>query len=88
MLDVGHEASLGPPLGVTHVISCVPRLATQLTLGHIVPLCYTSEGTGSTGGPVPRVTLTDDGDFSTIQELRLPDGDDFGNAWNRCTRVF
>ena len=25
-LDIGHKAGLGPPLGVTHVVSCVPCL--------------------------------------------------------------
>ena len=38
-LDIGHKAGLGPPLGMAHVISRVSCLATQLTLGHVFPLC-------------------------------------------------
>ena len=38
MLDIGHETGLGPTLGVTHVVSCVSGLTTQLTLSHFFPL--------------------------------------------------
>ena len=46
-LDIGHKAGLGPPLGVADVIPGVSCLATQLTLGHVFPLCSTSAGNGS-----------------------------------------
>ena len=40
MLDIGHETGLGPPLGVTHVVSCMPYLAAQLTHSHLYPLQF------------------------------------------------
>ena len=82
MLDVGHETGLCPPLGVTHVVPCMPYLATQLTLSHLFPLRSTLAGTGY-GQPVKYstfATLTDVFKFSKIQALRLSDGDDFGNV--------